>query len=1768
MNEFIGYENLQEISKSTNSRIYRGTHVENNQNVIIKVFNKENPSEDDILKFNREYDLLSLSQAKGIIEVYEKTTIDNSPAIVMEDIKGVSLKNILTTMKLSIEEFLKLAIEIVDAIGIIHSLNIIHKDINPSNIIWNIEDNNIKIIDFGIATKLSREITSVKNPNILEGTLAYISPEQTGRMNRSLDYRSDFYSLGITFYWMLCSKVPFESDDLLKLVHSHIAVKPDSPREFDHNIPQALSDIVMKLIAKNAEDRYLSTNGLKVDLEKCLDDLLRSGAIEPFELGTLDISEKFELSQKLYGREKEIDSLLKAFERVSPGNTEIMLVSGFGGIGKSALINEIQRPIVKHRGYFLSGKFEQLKRDVPYSAITQALTFLGKQILGENETEIAIWKNKIMTAVGYNGKIITEIVPIFELVIGKQEELSELGPHETRNRFHQVFESFIKAIANKDHPIVLFLDDLQWADSASLQVIRLLTTVAEIKYLFIIGAYRHNEIAESHPLSLVINDIENSGITVNNIFLQPLDHVNIVALLNDTFKNPQEDVDNLAEIIVKKTGGNPFFVNEFIKFLYKESIVEFALKKGWFWSIEKISEMKATDNVIDLIAGKIVELTTETQEVIKVASCLGNNFTLENLDAVSEKSKDQITDALDEAIDSEMINFIDDTYYFNHDRVLEAAYSLMSNEERMKYHYTIGNLELQKMSLEDQEDNVFYIVNHLNTSIALIDSEVEKVQLQRLNCTAGKKALASNAYEEALNYLKIGISLLNNESWQNKYILTLELYQEAAAAANLCGEYEQMSSYSNEVIQNAGTLLDKIKTYEIMVHSLNSQNKIIESLRLAIDVLEKLGVKFPENPTMLRVIFELISVKILLWRKSIETLIDLPKMVDPRKLAITNLIPIISAAAYTTSPDIIPLLISYTIKLSFKNGMSIYLPFASASLGMIHCSIFGEIDAGYKYGLSALQLIEKTENDKNKAGSLFIFWCFISHWKKPIRNSLQPYLDIYKIALDSGDNMFATVSVNAYACNMFYAGIELNKVERAFAKYVDIIEVKHITVLNLHLLQHQAVLNLLGKSEDPTVLIGSSYDIATMLPVHEKANDASALFAVYYFKMNLNYIFGKYEESLNDIDEAQKYIGSVLSSPYIPLLYYYDSLIRLSLYDERKRSIKRKYLKKIKKNQKKLKKWAHHSPENYKHKYFLVVAELASIKKNNKRARKYYDLAIEYAKEHLFLQEEALAHELYGKFWLKNNNDKVASVFMTDAYNLYRKWGALAKVKHLEENYNELIGSRPTIKHSFDSTRTSTNTTNSTESIDLSTIMQTSQTLSSEIDLHKLLEKVMALSIENAGAQRGFLILENNEDKFLYIEAQGETDKESTVLNSVPVDQNNNLSISIINYVNRTGENLVLNNACKEGDFIDDSYIKENEVKSLLCIPVSHKGKTSGILYLENNLTSNVFTQDRIELLQLISSQAAISIENAQLLLDKEKALDIQTNMAKSFSRFVPMEFLTFLNKKSIVEVELGNQVQKQMTVLFSDIRSFTTLSEKMTPQENFNFLNSYLKRIGPIIRSHGGFIDKYIGDAVMALFPGDPEDALNAAIMMQNDTIEYNNYRRTMGYDNITVGIGLHYGNLMLGTIGEENRMEGTVISDDVNLSSRIESLTKYYGSEILISGTLFNKLSDKTRFTYRIIDTVIVKGRSEPVTLIEIFDENICETCDFKVSTKKSFIQGLKLYRNGSIEDALRIFEELSDVSLRGDHVFEIYIDRCKELLLKGIPEGWNGIERFEEK
>ncbi len=1475
-----GYKIIDLVYESSNSLVYRGIQTESNLPVILKFLNPDYPSTEELTRYKQEYVITRNLKIDNAIVAYDLVKYQNTLVIIFEDFGGRSLDLLLKEHQFSIREFLEIAIKITLGLQEIHRENIIHKDINPANIVYNPTTKEVKIIDFGIATVLPKENPTLKNPQILEGTLAYISPEQTGRVNLALDYRTDFYSLGVTFYELLANQKPFLKDDLLELLYCHLAEIPKSPAESNAKISLILSDIVMKLMAKNPDERYQTTWGIKADLEACLQQLENSKTVNNFQLASQDISDRFQISQKLYGREKEIERLLKIFARARNGenNTSAtILISGYSGIGKSALIKEIYRSITAAKGYFIEGKFDQYQKDIPYSAIVQAFSNLIEYLLVETEASLQQWREKLLAVLGINIGVIIEVIPKLELIVSQVNEIPTLPPKEAENRFNIVFKNFVKIFARKEHPLVIFLDDLQWVDRPSLRLIELIIKELENDCLVLIGAYRDNEVTPIHPLMTTINEIEKAGVKIEQISLAPLGLLDINNLIKDSFKSSPEATDRLGELILAKTNGNPFFINQFLRSLQQENLLYFnCLERNWQWDLAEIKKRDITENVVELLLRSIKKLSREVQKVLQLAACIGDRFEIETLAIISQKEPQETALILREAIAAGLIFPLSDAYKaielgiredreqiaieykFIHDRVQQAAYSLISPEKKPILHWEIGQLLLANIPEKERENKIFALVNQLNLGRELIETQQQKDRLAKLNLIAAKKAKRSAAYQTVFNYLEIAKSLLDRDSWKRIYNLSLEIYIEAAEAAYLSGNFSAMEELAEEVLEKGGNLLDKVKVYEIKIQACIAQNKLVEALKIAIQVLKLLGINLPENPTKLDIIVGLLQTKLILAGKKIESLIDLPLMTDPYKLAAMRILYRLSAISYVLNPKLFSLIVFKLINLSFKYGNCSFSSLGYAGYGVILCGFRNDIDSGYQFGKIALQLLELLNAIEMKTIVLTIVNLFIIHWKEHIRITLEPFLKAYSTGIEAGDIQYADLALIQYFINSYSSGKYLPEIEREIDLYKDIIYKSKTIILWWKFLQ--LYISNLQKESDYFAL--EAQDIIKEL---KNKNQRSPLFRLNTYLSKFYYLFYCYNRAVKYSNLAERYLSNGNGLTVVPEFYFYSSLILVTRYSLLNQSEQKQILSKIKNNQKKMKKWAHHAPMNHLHKYYLVEAERYRILGKKWAAIEYYDRAIASAKENEFIQEEALANELAGRFYLAENKAKIAEIYLKDALYCYQKWGAIAKVNALEKQYPQFF-SKKSQKKPLKVTDTSGSSSNkiTSEDIDLATIIKTSRSLSRETELEKLLEIILKFTIENVGAKTGIIFLERAENHF--VKAEIEADRENPVLLcNLNLEQSDFFPISVINYVRRTQENIILQNASSESIFSKDPYIIKRQIKSILCLPLLGKGKLVGIIYLENNLIVAAFNEERLEILKLISAQAAISIENALL---------------------------------------------------------------------------------------------------------------------------------------------------------------------------------------------------------------------------------------------------------------------------------------------------------------
>ncbi|MBW4687241.1 MAG: AAA family ATPase [Komarekiella atlantica HA4396-MV6] len=1491
------YQIISKIYESANSLVYRAVINSSTQPVILKVLKEDYPIPSELTRYKQEYEITRSLEIDGVIKAYNLLPYKSTLAMVLEDFGGKSLDILMNSQKFAFSEFLYIAIQISQTLSEIHAASVIHKDITPGNIVFNSETKQLKIIDFGISTVFTRENPTIKNPNVLEGTLAYLSPEQTGRMNRALDYSTDFYSLGATFYELLTQKLPFETSDPLELVHCHIAKQPISPHEANPEIPQAVSNIVMKLLAKTSEERYQSALGLKADLEVCMTQL-QHGQILEFPLARHDISDRFQIPQKLYGREAEIETLLSTFQRIAERDhqeqveniagqkrIEMTLVGGYSGIGKSVLVQELYKPITQQRGYFISGKFDQFQRNIPYSAVVLAFQSLVRQLLAESEAQLAQWREKLLAAVGVNGQVIIDVIPEIELIIGSQQPVQPLEPTEAQNRFNAVFQNFIRVFCQRSHPLVIFLDDLQWADSGSLKLLEVMMTDDNMKYLLLLGAYRDNEVGPNHPASLALARLRQLGGIINCINLEPLKLEEITQMIADTLHSDQETVKSLAQLVYQKTSGNPFFINEFLKTIYQENLLTFDREqKCWQWNIAHIESLNITENVVDLMLVKLRKLSDTTQKALRLAACIGNSFDLNTLAIIDEKSAHETFKNLLPAIQLGLVQTISElettsntpieseliiqNYKFRHDRVQQAAYELIDEGQKKAVHLQIGRLLLANISKTEREEKVFTLVDHLNQGRELIESLVEKKELAELNLHAGKKAKEATAYAASRDYLIICKNEFPGDIWQERYEMALELYKELAEVEYLNGNFEQSQSLLKMSLKRVKSALDGTDFYYLQIVQYTLLGRISEGVELGRTALRLLGIDLSAENLQTAFEAELAEYRQNLGERAIASLYDNPEMEIPEKRAALKILTRIFPAAWILDPALRNLVATKLANLNIKYGNMEKSSMGYSFFGVVNTYVLHDYRSGYEYSSLGMKLAEKYQDWSCKNAATQIHGSFTMHWLKHIKLSEKVNTEGADAGLQVGELQLVgyTFTYNLY--NLICQGRSLDSLlKEASRSLLFSQETQNQWAINCILGAKILIQNLVGFTQDKLYFDIEQTKESDFLAACEQDKTLAAICFYYIFKAQVLYLYGEPIELIY-LEKARELVDYIPGTIAIAEHNFYYSLTLTALYPQASSDEQDKYWQQLETNQQHMKEWADICPENFLHKYLLVAAEMLCIFGQWYEAVDLYDQAIESAKENEFIQNEALANELAAKFWIKRGKEEFAKLYMRKAYQGYQIWGAKRKVEDLDQKYPQWLTSTSLAsKTTFSST--STNTSSSGEALDLATVLKASQTISGEIVLSKLLQNMMKTVIENAGAEKGFLILEK--EGYWFIEAEGAVNSDNvTILQSVPVDsvdaqQIPLLSAAIINYVAHTQENIVLNDAVNEGQFTRDCYITITQPKSILCTPLIHQGKLSGILYLENNLTTGAFTSDRVEILRILSAQAAISIENSRL---------------------------------------------------------------------------------------------------------------------------------------------------------------------------------------------------------------------------------------------------------------------------------------------------------------
>ncbi|MDO8177169.1 MAG: diguanylate cyclase [Undibacterium sp.] len=1662
------YNMIEQLHMSERALVNRVFSTQDNVRVIVKILNKEFPSFQEIGQFKREYAIACRCLHAGIVRPLALRQKAGRWTIIQEDINGQSLNKLLHERKMHnseassqpaipLSDFFDIALQLCSALELVHSKGVIHKDINPSNLIWNGELRRLQLIDFGIACELGQETPGIDHPTTLEGTLRYMAPEQTGRMNRIVDYRADYYALGATFYELLTGQPPFAATDAMELVHCHIARTPDWSLPILSSLPGPMLAVLQRLLEKNAEQRYQSLHGLKKDLALCQVVMQEPAQAYNLPASLSGHSGKFLIPQKLYGREREIETLLSAFDRISNGPSEMLLVAGYSGIGKSAVVNEVHKSIVARRGCFVSGKFDQYRRDVPYASLIQAFQELIRQLLSEPQEQVEQWAGQLREALGANIGVIVALIPELELIVGATEPVATLPPVESQNRLNLLFQRFIEVFSSADHPLVIFLDDLQWADAPTLRMIELFMRATDEGYMLFIGAYRDNEVNAVHPLMTLCDQLKTAGVRLTSLTINALTEAHVAHLTADTLRVPAADCAALTSLCYEKTSGNPFFLNQFLHTIHDAGHLSYQFDQDtWNWNMEAINNADYTDNVIDLMLEKIRRLPPETQQLLQLAACIGNRFELETLAVIGTKvdsgisvySSYQTQKNLWPALEAGLVHPVDQhykylgeepattqiAYRFLHDRVQQAAYAVANDSEHQKNHLNIGRLMVRHATQETLKKRLFSIVEQLNAGRELIDDTDERLQLAILNQRAGMKARSSAAFDAALRHMRIGIALLPENAWQHHLDLTLDLQLGAAESAYLCGEFAAAEAIYPVVLSHCLTTLQKIRCIAIQAHQYQLQGRLHDAIAILREGLSLLQIEVPQEESAaqahIAVIFA--DTERRCSGRSMQDLLTAEEMQDPNDLAAMQLMQGLWMASYYAGQQHLSMLMVLSMtRLSLQRGNCDFTSVAYVAYAFF---LAGHQDAehSYRFGSMAFELARRRTNLNTRSLTVLMFGAIINHWTRPLRGSDALYDDAFNCALDSGDFVQVGVVAAVRATDRLilsqYLPELLQSVERDLALmrshgHTDLVDCAIAGAV-------QPIKCLMGKTWRTDSYDDDSFSEARFLGSY----GGSRLYQAYFYqgKIRNAYFFdGEDAESL--VDKLDIVVQILRGQAKVPETTFYAALILIRVLRRNPQRADASVLfTRIESLRSDLAAWAAIGPDNVTAKYLLVQAEIARYQQDMPLALRCYQQAIDAARDAAYINMQALSNELCGEYWLDQGQHRVAKVFLQDALSHYRQWGADGKVTQLIRQYEALLAE--TAAHSLSRIRqpaftsltengtTSVSTTSANAALDLASIIKASHALSNEIGLRNVLQRLIAIVCENSGAQVARLLLFNDEIWRLNAEMNDETvsilQERQIILDA---DSDPQFPLSLLRYVARTGEEIIEDHMAISTKFATDSYVQAHRPRSVMCLPIKQAGLIRGMLYLENNLLHASFTAERVEFLRILAAHAMISISHARLHDSLEQRVAERTAQLEDANRKLATlsatDGLTGLaNRRHFDEMlerewARASRTNQPLAVIMIDVDHFKKYNDCYGHQAGDECLKTIAAILQKGTRRVSDLAARYGGEEFSIVLPNTEASVahqLAEAVRLSIESLDMTHRQSPLGKVTISVGIAI----------------------------------------------------------------------------------------------------------------------------------------------------------------
>ena len=1772
--EIPGYRIDGLMFQTARSALYRG-RSEQDIAVVIKTPAHNVPTMREIARYQWAFDQAREADQRAVVRHLDLVRFGASVALVTEDYGGTSLASLLVPAGFTLGRLLDSALAVATALGRLHASGIVHKDIKPHNIIVRADGSDLRLIDFHISTNLRRETIATVSLDQIEGTLAYMSPEQCGRVASPVDDRSDLYSLGVTLFQLATGRLPFVYDDPAELAYAHVARLAPALHEIRPALPPILSDIVNRLLAKNPDDRYASARGLAHDLTGCISDLRRTGTVRAFEIGQADVATTLRVPDRLYGREADRKRLMNAFEDVRHGQRTLATVSGVSGIGKTALVNDASRDMTQAGGRFCSGKFDQFGADLPYLGILQALSNLLRQELALPQSQLELLRTALRKALGIHGRLLTNVLPDLLAIIGPQPEIETVEPRDAERRLHLLAGQFMAAFATPGRPLVMFLDDLQWADLSSLQLLEALAADAGLDQLIIVAGYRSNEAGLGHPLHNTLDAWRSTASVTVDILLNPLQAADLEQLLADTLHVSPMDVQSLGAYINTVTDGNPFVVQEYLRTLQTRGFFQFdEERRAWTWNVARLPEFLLPDNVAALIADRLEGLPVHCLDLLDTASCVGSEFDLHTLASVHEISQTAAATGLSAAVRKGIIVPLDAhyktfeslaiwavpaqtlnelgtaRYRFQHDKVRQTVHERLDAQRLAQRHLHIGRLLVQNLSAPELQRRVVEVFSHIVNGIALVNDEGERRRMLRIGLAAGHSAQHSLAFAGARRMLSAAAQLMAPSVWRDDYDTAFGIHMALAECAHALMLGDELETATALVIEHAQTVTHRSQAYGLRIRLRHSQSRYAEAVNIAVDVAASLGVVLPGKPHLAHVLWGTVQT---LWAQGMRDPRDfdqLPEAANPKIRAAVSLLNQATTPAYFAEPNLLPLIGMAGTRMSLKYGVTPQSPYTFAVWALVLCGVLGRIEKGYRFGELALKLGHRY-GGLHESRARFVVDTFVTHWKDPLPDVVRQLYVNWANNRNNGDEEVATYCAGVMLYSHFLVGGSLDILERYddAIRYLADCGQTHVKYAFLAWVQLSAALR---EPKMPPDLDGEWFHYTRQLPEFLQSKNMVQIAISSIAAGILDHLAGRFERAEERFALAAGHEDGILGQVIVPGLAFFRALnaYRRFAISSSDKSV----LKLARRLRRRLERWAVHAPHNLDRRVSLLAAEDAAIRGSSADAVLMLHRAYEQASGGgLFYQ--ALAQHRLADMLETQGFHELSGTAALRASELFSSWGSpwLAGASAASSARNQSATDSDASGASGGGALISSQF----QSADLKSLLSAVASISREMDETILLERLMPALMQVAGADRGLLLLIDAAGK-TWIEA--EANLEQTINHRERLEDFHSLSRSVVDRALRSTDSIIIHDASKNKMLGNELYARENAVAAILCVSIAVRGRTIGLLYLENHVTRNAFTTGRVQLTQTLGVQTATAIENARLHGSALAALDAQTILTEANRRFVPSGFLTSFGRTSIVEVNLNEAFEREMNVLFVDLRGFSKLSVKLGPRGTIGLINRYFSYVQPGIAAHGGFVGQYYGDGILALFPKEPDDALRGAIAMCRGLEAYNR-ERGPDFPALSFGMGLHSGLVILGTIGDPDHFQCSVIGDSVNLASRMENLTKYFGAMLILDVETRSRIVAAEQFVLRPLGSAMLDGHASAREVYE------CLACypealqNSMMANHDAYAEALAAYRAGAWDQALKRFEFCLK-RCEQDRVVHSFAQRCRDHSLRGMA--WDGIER----